>query len=97
VAEKKIKFEKNWFEKVNAETKRERTLLAIEQVKVTKAEDLPELLSCKEAAPILKTGHKTIADWMAKGHLRSIKIRGRRFTTPQWIADFLKQEIVKNG
>jgi hypothetical protein len=59
--------------------------------------DLPTLVSAKEAAVPLHTNAKTVADWMAKKHLRSLKIRGRRWTTPEWIADFINREMAKHG
>lgn len=93
MAEKSV-IPKNWFTKESLAAPAESRMTQIlTQTKIMRSEDLPELLTSKEVAPILKVHHKTAADMMRDGTLRSVKIRGRRFTTPQWIADFLRKEL----
>lgn len=90
------RFDKDWYKNVKAHSNQRRSL-ELEKVDVTILDQLPQLVSVKEAAQKLNSNHKTVADWMAKGHLKSIKVRGRRFTTPAWMADFLRDEIATHG
>lgn len=76
---------------------RKQVRAAIERQEVKSLADLPDFVTVKEAAGKLKTNPKTVADWMARKYLRSIRIRGRRVTTAQWIQDFIDAEMKKHG
>jgi excisionase family DNA binding protein len=85
----KKEFANDWFNNV-AEYKPRKKLVDVESVE--KLEQLPRLVSAKEAAEQLSMSSKTINDWMTKGHIKSLKVRGRRFTTVKWLAEFLQNE-----
>lgn len=72
-----------------------RTRATFDFVEVTKSEDLPELMSAKEAAVFLKRHYKTVEEYRNDGSLKFTKQRGRYFTTPEWIAEFLENESKK--
>ena len=91
-----MKFERDWFNKVSMGPKPRRKL-EFEIADVTSLDQLPTFISAKQAGEKLNQSPKTIAHWMAIGLLKSIKIRGRRFTTPEFIADFLNEEIRRHG
>lgn len=91
---KKIEIGKDWFK---AGAKQVRKVNKFEQVSITKSEDLPELMTTKEAAEFLKRHFKTIEEWRKDGQLKFLKVRGRYFTTPEFIADFLENEQKKNA
>lgn len=95
-AAKKSLFDKDWF-KSDAPSKIVKKVSAFERAKVTRSEDLPELMTQQEAAAFLKKHIKTIEDWRKAGILRFIKIRGRYFTTPEYLGDFLESEMKRNG
>lgn len=92
---KKITIDKDWFKSESKASVRK--ISKFEQVSITKSEDLPELMSAKEAAVFLKRHYKTIEEWRKDGQLKFMKVRGRYFTTPEFIADFLDNEQKKNG
>jgi len=91
-----VKIKKGWFDE-KAEPKQKRLVNLFEQVKVTRVEELPQLLSAKEAAKILRCDAKTAAGLMSKQIVQSMKLRGRRFTTPEWIADYMRRELKAHG
>lgn len=65
--------------------------------KVTSAADIPELLSPKDVARILKLNEKTASRMMKAQEIRSTKIGGKRISTPEWVADYMRKEFAKNG
>lgn len=72
-----------------------RKIHKFEQMRVTRSEDLPELITLKEAAKFLRRDYTTIKEYRNDGSLRCIKIRGRYFTTPEFIAEFIESESRK--
>ena len=72
-----------------------RTRASFEAADVTKSEDLPELMTTKEAAKLLRRHPATVKEYRNDGSLRFHKIRGRYFTTPEFIAEFLEMESRK--
>lgn len=88
---------KDWFLVADTNAGRKRISSAIEKKKVASVEELPKLVTVAEAAEILKSSPKTIHDWMAKKLLKSVKLQKHRFTTPQWIQDFIDQQLEKHG
>lgn len=93
---KKVKIAKDWFQSGDKpHEKRAEDLF--EQTGIIRVEDLPRWLSAVEAAPHLKVEPKYAWELMKKQTVRSTKIGGRRFTTPEWIADYLRREMKENG
>lgn len=62
---------------------------------VIDSDKLPTLLTAKEAADFLRRHYKTVEEYRRDGSLRFIKIRGRFFTTPEFIAQFIESESNK--
>lgn len=93
----KSEIPKDWFLVTGTTIGRKRINAAIEKRKVSSPEELPNLMTVEEASVVLKTKKKTVADWMARKILRSVKLQRRRFTTPQWIQEFIEHEMVKHG
>jgi hypothetical protein len=94
---KKIEIPKDWYDQVDTIAGRRKLKALSERIVLKSLEDVPKWVSAKEAAVALKSNHKTVHDWMAKKILRSIKIRGRRWTTTEWIEDFINKELMRNG
>ena len=86
---------KDWRKAEPAKTDRSRKIHRFEQMRVTRSEDLPELLTTSEAAKFLCRHPKTIEEYRNDGSLKFIKIRGRYFTTPEFIAEFIDRESKK--
>lgn len=99
MGEKKIKSEipKDWFLQADTPKGRRRISAAAERQDVKTLADIPEYLSCKQVAEKLNSNPKTVADWMARRVLKSIKIQGRRKTTAQWLQEFIDRETERNG
>lgn len=92
----KVKIQRGWYEQ--SEPARETRLVNLfEQVAIRTKDDLPQLLSPKEAAQILRCTAKTASELMSKQIIQSMKLRGRRFTTPEWIADYMRREQKAHG
>lgn len=72
-----------------------KTTVKYQPPEVIRSEDLPELLTTKEAAKILRRHEKTIEEYRNDGSLKFHKIKGRYFTTPEFIAEFLEDESSK--
>lgn len=87
---------KDWY-KQKDEKKAIKKVSNFESMKVTAKEDLPNLITSKEAADILRCHPKTIEERRNDGTLKFFKVMGRYFTTPEFIADFLQTEIKRNG
>lgn len=87
------KIPKNWRE---AETIGPRggvkTTVSFAELEVVRSEDLPKLMTTKEAAQFLRRHPKTIEEYRKEGSLKFCKLRGRYFTTPEFIAEFLEAE-----
>lgn len=62
---------------------------------VIDSDNLPKLLNARDAAQILNRHPKTIDEYRKDGSLRFIKIRGRYFTTAEFIAQFIESESNK--
>lgn len=90
----KIKFARNWFEE--AEQPKAQVENLLEQSKIIRKEDLPEWLSAAEAAPFLRVKPDTAWLMLKKQTVRSTKVSGRRVTTAQWIAEYLRQQELKS-
>lgn len=89
---------KDWFTKTAQVVPQKTRMVALfEQARITKSEELPELLSPKEVAEHLKMNPKTASALMKNGTIRSMKLRGRRFSTPEWLADYMRKEISSHG
>lgn len=97
MGEKKIKISKNWYEDTSESLRINKTAALLEQIKTTKADELPDWMSAKDVAPKVGTTEKTASAWMKSGIIKSVKIRGRRYSTAQWVSEYLKKEILKNG
>lgn len=67
----------------------------LSRLEVTRSEDLPELMTTKEAGVFLRRHYKTIEEYRNDGSLRFIKVKNRYFTTPEFIAEFLEIESRK--
>jgi hypothetical protein len=98
MASKKIVIAKDWYT-TGAQKRPELTRMVnlFEQAKVSKAEDLPQLLDARDLAKLLRLHYKTALQMMKEQSVRSVKLRGRRYTTPEWIADFMRKELRPNG
>lgn len=95
---RKPKFTKDWWkDDKNLKPSKKRLEHKFEQERVTKSEDLPELLTAEEASKLFKRSPRTIERWMKSKVLGSFKIRGRYFTTPEMIAQYLNSEMAKHG
>lgn len=93
----KSRLDKDWFLHVGTPSGKRRVNAALKLTAAKTLEELPTLVTVNEAAERLRSNPKTVSDWMAKKHLRSLKIRGRRYTTPEWISDFINREMAANG
>ncbi len=69
-----------------------KTTASYKAPEVIKSEDLPQLLTTKEAAAILRRHEKTVEEYRNDGSLKFLKLKGRYFTTPEYIAEFLEEE-----
>lgn len=67
------------------------------KIEVIRSEDLPELMTVREAAEFYKCHPKTFQKWIDQKQHGSIKLRGRRFVTPQHISYFIESQRKKNG
>lgn len=92
---KKALIDKNWIEAPSEKsaTSNVRKLHKFERMTITKSEDLPDLMTPKEAGEFLRRCQTTIREYRLNGDLRFMKIKGRYFTTPEYIADFLEREM----
>lgn len=91
----KIKFTKDWLSEDSKISERAKRIHKFEQMRVTRSEDLPELMTTIEAAEFLCKHYKTVEEYRKDGSLRFLKIRGRYFTTPEYIAEFIEREQQK--
>jgi len=94
-AAKKVTFSKDWLTAVDSKSKRPdhvRQVHKFEQMRVTRSEDLPELMTSLEAAKFLCRHFKTVEEYRKDGLLKFFKVRGRYFTTPEFLAEFLETE-----
>lgn len=96
-AAKKIKFSKDWMTQSNSKktVDRSRQIHRFEQMRVTRSEDLPELMTVHEAAEFLGRHFKTVEEYRKEGALKFFKMRGRYFTTPEFLAEFIEAETRK--
>jgi hypothetical protein len=93
-AAKRVSFEKDWW--ISKEKSRSaRKVHRFEQIRVTKSEDLPQLMTTLEAAELLRRHPKTIEEYRKQKLLKFMKLKGRYFTTPEWIAEFIEREAVR--
>jgi len=92
---KKVGVAKDWWrtEDVGADLFR----ASRSKIEVIRSEDLPELITIREAAEFYKCHPKTVQKWIDQKLHGSLKIRGRRFVTPQHIHHFVDKQPKKNG
>jgi len=92
---RKVQIDKNWLDAPSEKSTNSsvRKLHKFEQMTITKSEDLPDLMTPKEAGEFLRRCKSTIREYRLNGDLKFIKIKGRYFTTPEYIADFLEREM----
>jgi hypothetical protein len=96
VGARKVKIEKNWWDVDPKKFKESaRKVHKFEQMTVLRSEDLPELITQKKAAEILNRHYRTIEEYRNEGSLQFKKMRGRYYTTPEWIAEFIEAEWAK--
>lgn len=76
----RVVIKKDWYIQPAKQEPRNSSRLVnlFEQVKITKVEDLPVLMSAKEAARVLKCDPKTASTLMTRQTVQSMKLRGRR-------------------
>jgi hypothetical protein len=87
------KIPRDWRTQSSAGTKAGlRTRATYEKPDVVRSEDLPELLTTAEAAGVLRRHPKTVEEYRNDGSLKFHKIKGRYFTTPEYVAEFLENE-----
>ena len=92
----KVTFSKDWWKADSKKSSdRVRKNHLFQQARVTRSEDLPELMTTKEAAEMLCRHLKTIEEYRNDGSLKFFKIKGRYFTTPEYIAEFIERESRK--
>jgi hypothetical protein len=93
-----LEFAKDWFLSPDPAIPQKARMTALfEKSRITRAADLPELLNARDVASHLKMNPKTASALMKKGIIRSMKMRGRRFTTPEWLAEYMRKEIGAHG
>lgn len=93
---KKAMFDKNWF-KSDAPARIEKKTAHFEVKRVTSMDQIPELITPREAAEKLRMHIDTIKDLRLSKKLKFMRIGGRYRTTPEWIADYLLGEMKKRG
>ena len=91
---KKMTVSKDWWKSNESGADLMRTKSRVE---VIKSEDLPELMTIIEGAEFYKCHPKTLQEWISTKQHGSIKLRGRRFITPQHIHYFIETQRKKNG
>lgn len=92
----KVIFSKDWWKADSKKMNdRSRKIHKFEQMRVTRSEDLPQLMTTKEAAEFLCKHFKTVEEYRNDGSLKFLKIKGRYFTTPEYIAEFIELESRK--
>ncbi len=94
-AVRKVVIDKNWINEDSKKSERSRKIHQFEQMRVTRSEDLPELMTTQEAAEFLGRHYKTVEEYRKGKLLRFFKIRGRYFTTPEFLAEFIESETRK--
>lgn len=89
----KISYGKDWAKQSasRAATKPRRQKLDLE---VVRSEDLPEMMRPTQVAQLLKRHPKTIEGLRRERKIRFIKLGGRYYTTPEWVAEYLENESV---
>jgi hypothetical protein len=93
-AARRVVFDNNWLQKDDKKKpSTSRKLHKFEQMKVTRSEDLPQLMTTHEVAAFLRRHFRTVEEYRKEGLLKFFKIRGRYFSTPEYIADFLELEL----
>jgi len=97
MAKIKTSIKKDWWKDKPTAGQAMEKVVSFESVSVKSSEDLPELLTPKEVASLLKKHIKTIEQWRNDGRIKFFKIMGRYFTTPSLVAEFLESELKKYG
>jgi len=90
-AVKKVVISKDWLT-ADPKTTRVRKIHKFEQMKVMRSEDLPDLMTTQEAADFLGRHYKTVEEYRKDNSLKFYKIRGRYFTTPEYLTEFIEAE-----
>lgn len=93
----KVQISKDWLNQEPSKTKpdKSRKIHKFEQMRITRSEDLPELMTTTQAAEHLGKHYKTIEEYRRCGDLKFFKIKGRYFTTPEFIQEFIEAETSK--
>ncbi|NJM09419.1 MAG: helix-turn-helix domain-containing protein [Bdellovibrionaceae bacterium] len=87
------KISKNWREEGGLGSGKSLTpAIRPSPVEVTRSEDLPQLMTTKEAAKFLKRHFKYVEELRKEGKLIFRKYGGRYFTTPEFIAQYLETQ-----
>lgn len=99
-AARKVKFDRNWINEKSGSVSKSRKVSRFEQVRIVRADELPEMIFTKQAAQILNRHPKTVEEYRKDyerdgSGLRFEKLRGRYYTTAEWIHDFLVRESLK--
>lgn len=99
MAARKTEISKDWMSSAAAlVAPRTRTANLLDRSqKIVTVDDLPVLMSAGEVAEKLKMNRKTASALMLSQDIKSVKVRGRRMSTPEWVAEFMRKEIAKNG
>ena len=96
---RKHKIDRDWMDQEPKSTAQYFATNPLDALKaeVKSIEDLPNLMTSKEAAEVLKVHYRTVELLMKSKKLTSMKIGLRRYTTPLFINIYLANEIKKNG
>lgn len=99
MAAKKTAIARDWFTKSETREGRQAARLSntFEQTVISSTGELPQLITMKELSEILKVSLTTIKDLVnpRSPKIRTIKVAGRRMTTPEWIAEYLRSQMRK--
>lgn len=89
---------RDWWQKsAPADQQASRLVNLVEKGRVTKSDDLPEFLTPTDVAKHLKCHPKTASEHMRNGVIRSVKHGGRRVTTTEWLADYMRKVLKGHG
>lgn len=94
----KLAVAKDWYLKPSNGARRTTSAYKIKSdLQVIKSEDLPEFLDVKDVAKHLNMSPRSVERYFMSGIIHTTKVRGRRLTTVEWLAEFLNNELRKNG
>lgn len=90
---RKVQISKDWWKAKSSDG----ALTKMDKVECIKSEDLPQLMTKEEVAELLRCSLKTVERLWQTKRLLSVKVGGRRFSTPSFVGMYLESEIRKNG